>query len=103
MPSLGLLLESPIFDSYNNRMKAINEKLPPDDKDRRPPIEFDIYAQTIADFKQEHIYSRMRDVEDRGGVYVFISLAVGLLLSMLCLASMPGFALSTNMSATTSS
>ena len=70
MPSLGLLLENPIFDSYNERMKTVNEKLTPEDKDCRPSIDFDMHADAIAKFKEEHIYSRMRDIEDRGGVFV---------------------------------
>ncbi|KAI0031441.1 pseudouridylate synthase [Vararia minispora EC-137] len=69
MPSLGLLLESPIFDSYNRRVEGINEKLMPDDKEYRPPISFGIYAERLARFKEEHIYFRMRDIEDRGGVF----------------------------------
>jgi len=69
MPSLGLLLEAPIFDSYNTRMmETVNEKVTPDDKEYRPPIDFANHAEEIMKFKQEQIYSRMRDIEDRGGV-----------------------------------
>jgi tRNA pseudouridine38-40 synthase len=70
MPSLGLLLENPIFDSYNERMKTVNEKLTPEDKDYRPSLDFAVHADAMTKFKEEHIYSRMRDIEDRGGVFV---------------------------------
>ncbi|KAI0319395.1 pseudouridine synthase [Amylostereum chailletii] len=69
MPSLGLLLEHPIFDSYNRKVIDTNEKLRPDDPLRRPPIDFEIHSEAIAKFKQVHIYDRMRDIEDRGGVF----------------------------------
>ncbi|THH18354.1 hypothetical protein EW146_g2617 [Bondarzewia mesenterica] len=69
MPSLGLLLEHPIFESYNRKVSSISEKLKPTDAEYRPPIDFDIYQEAIEKFKQEHIYDRMRDIEDRGGVF----------------------------------
>ena len=68
MPSLGLLLEHPIFESYNAKIARVNDKLPPTDPLYRPPIDFDTYKDAIEQFKQEHIYDRMRDIEDRGGV-----------------------------------
>jgi tRNA pseudouridine38-40 synthase len=70
MPALGLLLEEPIFDSYNTRMDVINEKLQPSDPDYRPPISFDNYRETINAFKQKFIYDNMREVEDRDGLCV---------------------------------
>ncbi|KAG6812781.1 hypothetical protein H0H92_000551 [Tricholoma furcatifolium] len=70
MPSLGLLLEEPIFESYNNRMATtINTKLQPSDPDYRPPISFDQYRETINAFKQKYIYDNMRLVEDRDGLF----------------------------------
>jgi tRNA pseudouridine38-40 synthase len=68
MPSLGLLLEHPIFDSYNHKVLGINEKLQPTDPEYRPPIDFDIHRDTMKKFKQEHIYDNMRAIEDRDGV-----------------------------------
>lgn len=68
MPSLGLLLEHPIFDSYNRKVVAINEKLQPTDPEYRPPIDFDIHRDMMLGFKQEHIYDTMRVTEDRDGV-----------------------------------
>jgi tRNA pseudouridine38-40 synthase len=70
MPSLGLLLEAPIFETYNKRVEGVNEKLTVGDTDYRPPVDLGIHADKIARFKQEHIYARMRDIEDRGSVYV---------------------------------
>ncbi len=68
MPALGLLLEEPIFDSYNGRVAAISENLTPNDSDYRPPIEFDSYRKTIDEFKQKHIYDNMRQIESRDGL-----------------------------------
>ncbi len=68
MPSLGLLLEHPIFDSYNRKVENVNEKLSPEDVEFRPPIDFDVYREEIEKFKQTYIYDRMRDVEDRKAV-----------------------------------
>lgn len=69
MPALGLLLEEPIFDSYNTRMAVINEKLQPSDPDYRPPISFDNHREAINAFKQKFIYNNMREVEDRDGLF----------------------------------
>lgn len=68
MPSLGLLLEEPIFDSYNTRMAAVNQKLDPSDFDFRPPISFEAHREAIDAFKQKYIYDNMREVEDRDGL-----------------------------------
>jgi len=65
MPSLGLLLEQPIFDSYNNKISSINEKLEPPHPDYRPLISFEQYHDTIENFKKEYIYDQMRAIEDR--------------------------------------
>ncbi|TFY71529.1 hypothetical protein EVG20_g1474 [Dentipellis fragilis] len=69
MPSLGLLLEHPIFESYNRKVEGLSSKLSPTDPEYRPPIDFDIHNEQIAKFKQEQIYDRMRSIEDRGGVF----------------------------------
>jgi tRNA pseudouridine38-40 synthase len=68
MPSLGLLLEQPIFESYNRKVGNVNENLSPEDVEFRPLIDFDIYREEIEKFKQTHIYDRMRDAEDRKAV-----------------------------------
>ena len=73
MPSLGLLLEHPIFESYNRKSATANteRKLDPTDNDYRPPIDFDIHEEAIRDFKEAQIYSKMRANEERIEVYVF--------------------------------
>ncbi|KAJ7918660.1 pseudouridine synthase [Mycena leptocephala] len=69
MPALGLLLEEPIFDSYNSKIARVNEKLTPEHADYRPPIEFEVHRDAITAFKQTHIYENMRRVEDRDGLF----------------------------------
>lgn len=71
MPALGLLLEYPIFESYGRRVESVNKDLTPSDQEYRPPIDFEIYRENIDKFKQDFIYSRMRSIEDRDGMYVF--------------------------------
>jgi tRNA pseudouridine38-40 synthase len=70
MPSLGLLLEHPIFGSYNDKVTKVNENLQPTDAEYRPPIDFDIHRDAMNNFKQKHIYDNMRAIEDRDGVSV---------------------------------
>jgi len=69
MPALGLLLEEPLFGSYNERMETLNEKLQPSDPDYRPVIDFDIHREKMNAFKEEYIYTNMREVEDRDGLF----------------------------------
>jgi len=73
MPSLGLLLEEPVFGSYNNRMNVVNEKLTPDSADYRPAIDFEPYREQINKFKNQFIYKNMRGIEDRDGLCVLCS------------------------------
>ena len=68
MPSLGLLLEHPIFESYNRKIGGVNEELSPEDAEFRPPIDFDIHGEKIEKFKQIYIYDRMREAEDSKAV-----------------------------------
>jgi len=70
MPALGLLLEQPLYDSYNQRMGPINEKFKPTDPDYRPPIDFNQYRDKMDIFKEKFIYKTMRQVEDQQGLYV---------------------------------
>lgn len=78
MPALGLLLEYPIFDSYNQKVTAANRREKYDDAhvDFRPPIDFEQYRDMIDAFKQTFIYDDMRATEDRHGMYVFSILVV---------------------------
>ncbi|CCL98597.1 uncharacterized protein FIBRA_00599 [Fibroporia radiculosa] len=69
MPALGLLLEYPIFDTYTRKIANVNEKLQPSDPDYRPAIDFELHRDVIEQFKQEHIYSRMRSIEDQEAVF----------------------------------
>ena len=58
-PGLGLLLERPVFDSYN--AKAVEQF-------EKPPIDFGKYEKEIEEFKHREIYSRMWDVEEKDNV-----------------------------------
>jgi len=69
MPSLGLLLEHPIFESYNRKVKSVNEGLSPEDAEFRPLIDFDIHREEIDQFRQTYIYDRMREAEDRRAIF----------------------------------
>lgn len=72
MPALGLLLEYPIFDSYNQKVTTANEreKYADSHADFRPRIDFEQYQEAIDAFKQKFIYEEMRATEDRHGMYV---------------------------------
>lgn len=59
-PSLGLLLERPVFDSYNKR--AQNELT-------REAIGFDKFKDEMDKFKQEQIYERMYRDEEKDNVF----------------------------------
>ncbi|EXJ63863.1 tRNA pseudouridine38-40 synthase [Cladophialophora yegresii CBS 114405] len=59
-PSLGLLLERPVFDSYNKRAK---------DSLGKEPIDFDRYKTEMDRFKQEQIYERMYRDEEKENVF----------------------------------
>ncbi|KAI0765660.1 pseudouridine synthase [Trametes elegans] len=69
MPALGLLLEYPIFESYCRRVSAVNEKLQPSDPDYRAPIDFEVHRAQLDEFKQKHIYAKMRSIEDKHGIF----------------------------------
>jgi tRNA pseudouridine38-40 synthase len=58
-PSLGLLLERPVFESWN--VKAVSEY-------EKEPIDFGKYAKEMRDFKDRQIYKRMWDVEEEQNV-----------------------------------
>ena len=59
-PSLGLLLERPIFDSYNKRAKGdLGKEI----------IDFDKYRKEIDEFKQREIYERMYRDEEKENVF----------------------------------
>ncbi|KAF8519008.1 pseudouridine synthase [Hysterangium stoloniferum] len=63
-PALGLLLEQPLFESYNKRVVQANSKFDRTDPMYRPIIDFEVHRATIEKFKQDQIYSRMRAQEE---------------------------------------
>jgi tRNA pseudouridine38-40 synthase len=68
MPALGLMLEYPIFSSYNNKVLAINKGLDEMHADYRPPLDFDVHTSKMEAFKERYIYTAMREVESRVGL-----------------------------------
>ena len=55
-PGLGLLLERPVFDSYNTRAK---------DMYNLEPLDFGNYEKEIRKFKEEQIYQRIFELEEQ--------------------------------------
>ncbi|KAI8082138.1 pseudouridine synthase [Thamnidium elegans] len=55
-PALGLLLERPVFQLYNNRMASV---------ENRNSIDFDIYKNQIETFKKEFIYKEIFEHEKK--------------------------------------
>lgn len=55
-PGLGLLLERPVFDSYNNRAKS---------EYNREKLDFNKYQKEMDEFKQREIYDRIFREEER--------------------------------------
>jgi tRNA pseudouridine38-40 synthase len=54
-PALGLLLENPLFDHYNNVISKVNQ---------RDPLDFTKYKTEIDEFKQKFIYSKIFEQEE---------------------------------------
>ena len=55
-PGLGLLLERPVFDTYNERIKGQAD---------RNPVGFESYETEMEEFKQREIYERIFREEER--------------------------------------
>ncbi|KIJ48769.1 hypothetical protein M422DRAFT_28233, partial [Sphaerobolus stellatus SS14] len=69
-PALGLLLEQPIFESYNKKIEESNAKLADtNDAAYRPLIDFEVHREAMNKFKDEQIYSRMRSQEDKNATF----------------------------------
>lgn len=66
-PGLGLLLERPVFDSYNER--AVREF-------SRETIDFGKYETEMEEFKQREIYERIFREEEEGQQYDYPSAAI---------------------------
>ncbi|KAI8146213.1 pseudouridine synthase [Fennellomyces sp. T-0311] len=58
-PALGLLLDQPLFDHYNQRVEG---------RDDREPIGFDKFQSQINEFKREWIYSKIFETDRAGQV-----------------------------------
>ncbi|BFZ60404.1 tRNA pseudouridine synthase 1 [Saitoella coloradoensis] len=59
-PSLGLLLERPIFDAYNRKLETgISADA------AKPALNFDKYETEIEDFKMKHIYDKIYAEEEK--------------------------------------
>ena len=59
-PSLGLLLERPVFDAYNERLVDFG----------RERIQFGRYEERIKEFKQKEIYERIFRDEEKEGTFL---------------------------------
>lgn len=59
-PSLGLLLQSPVFESYNNMATSQHS---------REPIDFEIHKAAIDEFRERMIYSKLFAEEEKANVY----------------------------------
>ena len=60
VPGLGLMLERPVFDSYNSMQASKHE---------REPLRFDKYDDKIEAFKRKEIYARMFAEEEAKGEF----------------------------------
>ncbi|KAI5968101.1 PUS1 [Candida margitis] len=58
-PALGLLLENPVFDAYNYKLRDHSYDA----------INFDLFKQEMADFKMKFIYDKIYDEEVKENVY----------------------------------
>jgi tRNA pseudouridine38-40 synthase len=67
-PGLGLLLERPVFDSYNERAVREFEK---------EKIDFDKFEKEITEFKQREIYERIFREEEKDHQYVSCGSSLG--------------------------
>lgn len=64
-PALGLLLEEPLFDTYNKKISSEStaKKVPTSEATQRDPINFAAHNEKIEEFKQKFIYDKMRQTE----------------------------------------
>lgn len=70
-PALGLLLERPVYDGYNDKLKSYGYE----------PLNFDQYSKQIDAFKQKYIYSNIYEGEEKDhtfhGFFGFIDYFTG--------------------------
>lgn len=69
MPALGLLLEYPVFESYDKKITAANERVRDPNSEHRQSIDFEVHREKIEKFKNDHIYTRMRAIEEKQAVF----------------------------------
>ena len=74
-PGLGLLLERPVFDTYNERLVGQPDKA---------PIDFKKYEKEMEEFKQREIYERIFREEERENTYESNSLLPMSKLTKVC-------------------
>lgn len=58
-PSLGLLLERPVFDAYNGKLAEYG----------REKIDFSRYDREIEEFKQKEIYEKIFQADERDAIF----------------------------------
>ncbi|KAK1756613.1 tRNA pseudouridine synthase 1 [Echria macrotheca] len=58
-PGLGLMLERPVFDEFNKKAVSLG----------REPVDFAEHEEKIQKFKDEHIYKRMFEVEEKENAF----------------------------------
>jgi tRNA pseudouridine38-40 synthase len=81
-PALGLLLERPVFDNYNEKAAG---------QFQREEVGFTKYEKEMEEFKRKEIYERIFGEEERDNVYVDPSIFLLLLLASPRLILTVGF------------
>lgn len=93
-PGLGLLLERPIFDSYNAKASSLG----------RGPVHFERFTKEMDEFKQREIYDRIFREEEQTSAYVaLIPLKDLYLITDICVADLATSSTTSITSRTTSS
>lgn len=62
-PSLGLLLDRPIFGSYNDNVRKAAFSA------AKEPIEFDAYSEEVEEFRRRVIYEKLREEEEAADIF----------------------------------
>lgn len=62
-PALGLLLERPIFQVYNDKMRVKANQV------ERDIVDFDLFKDVINEFKEEWIYKKIFEAENQEHVF----------------------------------
>ena len=83
-PGLGLLLERPVFDTYNERASTLYGK---------EKLDFGNYEEEIREFKKREIYERIFREEEKENQYVYVCYCFGTRQVRHCLLTWLGLAL----------